>query len=95
MSVHETVGLSRKSPVTLMGYSVCIPSGQTSVASVMSLQQDGVREAAGKPTKREGWGLQTTRTALGEGRGSLARCSPWVAESDTTERMNNSNKPWV
>ena len=25
----------------------------------------------------------------GEGQGSLECCSPWVAESDMTERMNN------
>ena len=29
----------------------------------------------------------------GEGRGSLACCSPWgCKESDTTERLNNNNK---
>ena len=31
----------------------------------------------------------------GEGQGSLACCSPWgCKELDTTERLNNSNRPW-
>ena len=33
--------------------------------------------------------------ADGEGRGSLAFCSPWShKESDTTERLNNNNTPY-
>ena len=31
----------------------------------------------------------------GEGQGSLACCSPWGCKDlDTTERLNNSNRPW-
>ena len=63
-----------------------------SVVSVMSLQQDGARQVAGKPVKREGRGLQATKTALSEGQGSLARCSPWgCKESDMPGRMNTNN----
>ena len=32
---------------------------------------------------------------LSRGQGSLACCSPWgLKESDTTERLNNSNNSW-
>lgn len=41
--------------VTVVGYSVHTPSWQMSVVSVMSRQQDGTREAVGKPVEREGW----------------------------------------
>ena len=30
--------------------------------------------------------------ADGKGQGSLECCSPWVAESDVTEQLNNNNK---
>ena len=31
----------------------------------------------------------------GEGQGSLACCSPWSKESDTTEKLNNNNPEYI
>ena len=31
----------------------------------------------------------------GDGQGGLAWCSPWVQESDMTERLNNNNTLWL
>ena len=46
-----------------------------------------------------GWHHQFNRhefeqvLAVGDGQGSLACCGPWVAESDTTKRLNCTDGP--
>ena len=79
--ITEIVGLSQKRPVTVMGYSVYTPSWQMSVVSVMSLRQDGAREAAGKPVEREGWRLSASTPGLSEGPGGWRAAVPGAAKT--------------
>ena len=86
MSDHGNSRLITEETVTVMGHSVHTPSWQMSVVSVMSLQQDGAKEAAGKPVGREGWRLRAPTPGLSEGPGGWRAAVPGAAKTQARLR---------
>ena len=60
------------------------------------LEKTESRKRRGQQDEMVGWYQRLNEQASGdgEGQGSLECCGPWgCKESDTTEQLNNSNKP--